>query len=89
MFEEWAPGMEIHTSGACWSVGHTTIQGHNRGRGPSYQPGTCTHISVCVCVCASVVVGWRRRSDGVVVPAGQLKNSAEWRISTARDSRNT
>ena len=46
MFEEWAPGMEIHTSGACWSVGHTTVEGHSRGRGPSYQRGTCTHIYV-------------------------------------------
>lgn len=38
------------------------------------------HTSMWVCV-------WG--GDGVVVPAGQLKNSAEWSIATARDSRNT
>lgn len=51
MFEEWAPGMEIHTSGACWSVGHTTVEGHSRGRGPSYQPA---HAHTSMWVCASV-----------------------------------
>lgn len=76
--------MEIHTSGACWSAGHTTIQGHSRGRGPPYQPRTCTHIYVGVCIC-----GGERGGDGVVVPAGQLKYSVEWSIATARDSRNT
>lgn len=37
--------------------------------------------------------GWRGggvwRVDGVVVPAGQLKNSVEWSIGIARDSENT
>lgn len=74
--------MEIHTSEACWSVGHTTLQGHSRGRGPSYQPCTCTHIYVGVC--ASVAVGGRSYRE--VVPAGQLKNSVESSIATARDS---
>lgn len=56
---------------ACWSAGHTSVQGHRSGRGPSYQPCTCTHIFVAVRVC--------------VMPAGQLKNRAVW-IAIARDS---
>jgi len=65
--------MEINTTGACWSVGHTTIQGHRRGKGPSYQPCTCTYTYYCMWVCASVVL-----VEGVEMPAGQFKNSAEW-----------
>lgn len=48
MSERRAPGMEIHTSGACWSVGPTTVQGHSGGRGLVYQPCTCTHLCGCV-----------------------------------------
>lgn len=59
-------------------VGHTTIQGHSRGNG--HTSPAQAHTSVWVCAC----VVW-----GVVVPAGQLKNSAEWRIATAWDSKNT
>ena len=87
MFEEWAPGMEILTIGACWSVVHTTVQGHSRGRAPSYQSDTS--MWVCVCVCASVVV--------VVVVGGvmgqqcqlgSLKIVQSGGLQIARDSRN-
>lgn len=48
------------------------------------------HAHTSMWVCASVAVGREEEwSDGVVVPAGQLKYSAEWSIATARDSRNT
>lgn len=76
-------------------MGHTTVEGHSQGRRPSYQPA---HAHTFKWVCASVAEGVRGvgveesrgvGSDGVLVPAGQLKNSVEWRISTARDSRNT
>lgn len=70
MFEEGAPGMEIYTCGACWSVGHTTVQGHSRGRGLSYQPCTCTHIYVGVCICLCVLV--------VVLVGGGWDGSASW-----------
>lgn len=85
--------MEIHTSGACWSVGHTTVQGHRRGRGPSYRPlhmhthiycmRVCASAGVCVCVCRGVGV------DEMVVPAGQLKYRAELSAATAWDFGNT
>lgn len=41
------------------------------------------HAHTSMWVCASVA------REGVVVPAGQLKYSAEWSTATARDSRNT
>lgn len=60
-----APGMEIHTSGACWSVGPTTVQGHSGGRGLSHQPCTCTHLCGCVAAtCMRVCESRRRRQWG-------------------------
>lgn len=40
------------------------------------------HMSVRVCATVAV-------TEGGVVPAGQLKNSAEYGIATARESKNT
>lgn len=84
--------MEIHTSGACWSVGPTTVQGHSGGRGLVYQP--CMHTSMWVCAATCVrAYGRRGRTvggggvDGIAVPAGQLKYSAEVSIATAWDTR--
>lgn len=71
--------MESHSSRARWCVGQATIQGHSRGNG--HTSPAQAHTSVWVC---TSVVWW-----GVAVPAGQLKNSAAWRIATARDSKNT
>lgn len=45
------------------------------------------HAHTSTWVCASVV--GRRRGEEVVVPAGQLKYSAERSTATARDSRNS
>lgn len=81
--------MEIHTSGACWSVGPTTVQGHSGGRGLVYQPCTCTHLCGCVQLHVCVRMGGEagRGVDGIAVPAGQLKYSAEVSIATAWDTR--
>lgn len=50
--------MENHTREAFWSVGHTAIQGHSRGKGPSYQPWTRTYIYVGVCIWGGGGGGW-------------------------------
>jgi len=59
------------------------VEAEDHRTGPAHA-----HTSMWVCACVHLWC-WRGGSDGMVVPAGQLKNSAEWRIAIARDSRNT
>lgn len=52
-----------------------------------YQPCTCTHLCGCVQLHVCVRMEGRGGVDGIAVPAGQLKYSAEVSIATAWDTR--